>query len=146
MALTRRQTIAYRHKCDLWQPTRTINASTGAVAAETYTLAYSGVSCLYDYTDNYSDVSPGAGRVKRPNLMTTDKIHFDSNQTLSDGWIVVNRTLLPDGSRSTLYNAASRVLGSPNVAESSGNRRAQKQLVYATTLEKPPATIVSYYA
>jgi hypothetical protein len=146
MAFTHRQSIAYKHTVDLWQPTRTINATTGAPSDESYTLAYSGVKCLWDYTNNYSDVPTAAGRVKRPNLMTTDSIHFESSQQVEEGWIIVNRTLLPDGSQSQLYNDVSRILGSANFAESSGNRRANKKVMYATTLEKAPSTILSHYA
>lgn len=139
--LNQRQLACYRHTVNLWQPTRTINATTGAVGAETYALAYSGVSCRYEYTDNVSDPTEGAGRIKRPTIFTTDKIHFDSAQEVGDDWIVKNVSLLPDGSQSPLYGEFHRILGVARVTPSAGVRRANKQSVMAMTIEKPPAGV-----
>lgn len=133
-----RQRLAYNHTVNLWSVDRTINSTTGAVGAETYTLAYSGVKCRYEYTDNVSDVVEGAGRTKRPTIFTTDKIHFDAAQEVGELWIVKNVSLLPDGSQSPLYGEFHRVLGVSHVSPSAGNRRANKRSVMAQTIEKVP--------
>ncbi len=141
MALNQRQQAAYNHRVNLWQPSRVINPISGAVGAETYTLAYSNVACRYEYTDNVADPVEGVGRTKRPTIFTTDKIHFDSAQEVGADWIVKNISLLPDGSRSQLYGEFHRVLGVSKITPSAGLRRANKRSMMAQTIEKIPAGV-----
>jgi len=144
--LNLRQQLAYKHLCDLWKPTRTINATTGVVSDETYVLMYSNVQMLYQYTRNLDDPIDAIGRIKRPTEFTTDFLHMDSAQDCEDGWIAVNRTILPDGSHSRQYNVGHKILGAGNFTESAGNRQANKQSFMAQENEHLPTEIVSYYS
>ena len=139
--LNDRQRAAYVHKCNLWSVTRTVNATTGVAGAETYTLAYSGVLCRYEYTDNLSDPIEGAGRIKRPTVFTTDAIHMDAAQPCGEGWIAKNVSLLPNGTQSPLYGEFHRILGAARISPSAGNRRANKRKMLAQSMEKPPAGV-----
>ena len=136
--LNARQIACYCHTVNLWSVASPINATTGVVGDDVYTLAYSGVKCRYEYTDNISDPIEGIGRTKRPTVFTTDKIHFDSAQPIGDNWIVKNVSILPDGTQSPLYGEFHRILGAPKVTPSAGNRRANKLSVMALSMEKPP--------
>ncbi len=48
---------------------------------------------------------------------------------------------MADGSQSPLYGEFHRVLGSPRVTPTTGNRRANKLKVMAQTLERVPAGV-----
>lgn len=146
MSLNIRQQNCYKHLIDLWNVARTINATTGVVGDETYTLAYSNVKVRLQFTRNLDDPMDGIGRMKRPTEFTTDFIHMDSAQGCDDGWISINRTILPDGSHSQQYNVGHKILGAANYTESAGNRQANKKSFMAQEVEHLPATIAAYYA
>jgi len=146
MSLNTRQQLCYVHLCDLWSVTRTVNATTGVVGDETYTLAYSNVKVRYQFTRNLDDPLDGIGRLKRPTEFTTDFLHMDSAQLCDDAWIAINRTILPDGTRSQQYNVGHKLLGAGNFTESAGNRRANKKSFMMQEIEHLPATIIAYYA
>lgn len=136
--LTQRQKLSYNHLANLWKPVRSVNATTGKPADDTYTLAYSGVRCAYHYTDNLSDPVEGAGRIKRPTVFTTDAIKFEASQEVGADWIVKNVSILPDGSQSPLFGEFHRILGVARVTPNAGNRRANERKMLAQTIEKPP--------
>lgn len=139
MALTQRQKAAYKHLCDIWSVGRTITS--GVPGDETFTLAYSGVACLYQYTPNVDDVTDSVGRVKTRTIFTTDIVHFDAAQEVKDAWILVNRSLLADGSHSPAYGEVHRVLGAPRIIANAGNRKANKRSVMAMSMEHAPTGV-----
>lgn len=126
---------------NLWSVSRSINATTGVVSDETYTLAYSNVACRYEYTKNFSNPFQGVGRLKRPDELTTDNIHFIEDQQIGSDWCVVNISLKPDGTRSELFGECHRILGAPDYTPSAGLRRGNKFQVMAQSMEHPPAGV-----
>lgn len=144
MALNPRQMRAYKDLVDLWAPSRTVDTS-GEPSGDTFTLVASNVVCKYEYTDNISDPTSDVGRVKRPTIFTDDKLHMEAAQQCGEGWMIVNRTLLSDGSQSSLYNQVHRCLGVARVNETRGVRRANKRSLMITVHEKPPTAIKTYY-
>lgn len=131
-----RQRIAYQEVCNLWQPSRSINATTGAVATEVFTLAYSNVPFLFQNTPNYSQIPRAGGRLKQDSLLTSDTMHFYADQEIGEGWIVKDVTLNPDGSTPRTYGKFYRVQGEPQP-----NRRGNKQSVETVNIEHPPTGV-----
>lgn len=127
-----RQIRCYQHKCDVWRATR------GANGYETWALISVDRICLYQFTPNVSDVIPGIGRVKRTSEFTNDTLHFVADENVKETDIVINRTILPDGTRSRMWGVGHRLLGDSQMIESSGGRRANKQSFPAQVEEQLP--------
>jgi hypothetical protein len=141
MSLNHRQRAAYTHRCDIWQPGRSIGTG-GRPGPESWVCTARAAPCLYIYMNNLSDPVPGAGRVRRTTILRVDHIHFDAAQSIGDGWIVKNVSLLADGSPSPLSGQFHRVLSEAKVVIESGRRRANARIVLAEPLERAPAEVV----
>ena len=141
MALDWRQIAAYRHLIHIVRVSETINSTTGAVGAETYTLVQQNVPCLMVPTDNVDTVVQGGGRLKNPSLFTMDTFHMEVSIDIRDADIIKNVSVYPDGTPTPENGTYARVLGAPKHIASAGNRRANKLSIRTMSIEKVPAGI-----
>lgn len=141
MALTGRQLRAYKHLCDIVRADVAI--ASGVPGAETYTLLTAGVPCHYEYSSNISSPTEAAGRMNRDMIFTTDKIHFESSTVIDDTYMIINRSLLPGGSRHPNWGEVHRIQGYPQTIASSTGRKPNKLSVMAMVVEQPPPAILT---
>jgi hypothetical protein len=132
-------TIPYRlqrllqHKCDIYRRA-TISAVSGSIegadVAYSITPVATGVLCYWQATPELDEPAT-QGITKTVNLVTSDKWHFLSSQELQDGWLIVNRIILPNGQRHSDYGAVSVIQGNPTTNSSMVGRDTQSQWVFA---------------
>lgn len=141
--LSPRQERFYTHLVDLWQPAITLQASGAPTGAADWTKAYSDVPCHFEIHANINAPSV-AGRVQEGMIFTYDVLHVAEMQPVRSGWIVVNQTLLPDGSEGMMYQRAWIIQGPTKAIATSGSRRAGKQsfLCYLLVPQEVPSDIV----
>ena len=136
-----RQIRCYQHKCDVWRVSRSAPDSQGKCGDDVWTQIGAGISCLYEYTDNLSDIVEEGGRIKRVTVFTDDKIHFVIDADVKDGDIIKNVSMIAD-MPSPIYGEFHRTLGSGHATPSAGGRRANKVSFLAQTEEHPPTGVV----
>jgi hypothetical protein len=124
--LSPRQQKLYVHSVDLWSPGGTLAASGAPSGPRVYTQAYSAVPCHFEIRPNIDEASV-AGRVQTGMIFTYDILHVAELQPVTVGWIVVNQTLLPDGSHGMMWHRCWKVEGPTKATATSGGRRAGKQ-------------------
>jgi len=134
-----RQKALYTHTCLIISVTETIIA--GKPLSATFAVASSKVPCHYEYTDNINSPVEGGAEIKRATIFTTDKIHMSDTVVLEDGWIIVNTTRKPDGSKVSVWGEVHKILGAPRVTPASGRRNAAKQSVDAMTMDVVPSAL-----
>lgn len=136
MALTRRQELCYNHRVDLYAPQYTI-AADGKRGPITYTLAYEDVPCRLEIKGSPNSGSP-VGRIEMDVVISVDVAHFSEDQEIDDGWWMLNKTLLPDGSQSIQYGRWHVVRGEPRRIINSLRRRGGKKSVMCSQESRPP--------
>jgi hypothetical protein len=135
MPLTPRQELAYNHTADFYQPAQAI-AADGKIGPTTYTK-HAGVRCRWEI--RASPTAPSAmGRVESDIVVAIDLIHVAEDQAIDDGWWLLNLSLLPDGSQSTLYGRWAVVRGEPQRFIDSARRRGGRKIVFASQEPAPP--------
>jgi hypothetical protein len=139
MALTPRQRILYRHKCNLWSQTITKDAD-GRVSGKTWTLQASAVPCYFLFRES-TEAPSVAGGLEADNMFSRDEIHFDGTQTIDADWVIKNVTLDADGSQTAAYGRFWVVSGQPQAVSNQGRRRARMKVVQAVQIEVPPTGV-----
>lgn len=122
-----------QHKCDIYKRAP-LTAIAGSIEGQdvSYTLTPVATSVMtYWQATPELDEPSTQGITKTVNLVTSDKWHFLSSQELADGWLIVNRIILPDGSRHHDYGAVSVIQGNPTSNTSMVGRDTQSQWVFA---------------
>lgn len=135
MALTTRQTIAYRDLVDLYEPVDTsVQPGGGLLDPELPpTPTKAGVPCLYQPTPNFN-LPRTPGRTKETNIFTSDSFHMEMALAalgIGDGWFLQLKTV-----GHPLYGVWWVAQGDPQVV-SGRNNRANKLMVYAVITPKP---------
>jgi len=128
--------MSFNHLCDLYSPSRTL-AADGKPGAEQFQLAYTNVRCRREATPNLSMLTP-FGRVQAQSLLTIEQWHFAEDQEIEDGWALIDRTILPDGSRGSSWGRIWRVRSQPERFVRSEFRDGGKQIVKASEEKELP--------
>jgi hypothetical protein len=135
--LTPRQKALYRHTCDIWSPTTTIDFLNESVPTTTYALIATGVPC--HFTKNHSANNPSAGgRMEYDITISKDTIHFPIGVTIDDTFYVKNTTRDRSGAETTNTGRWWVVQGQPETIESVGSRNCNKKKVTAIQVKTPP--------
>lgn len=140
MALTARQRACYQDLVDIYALTMATSPTTGRRTAKTYTLIASAVRCHFKLRQSVEGPSP-MGRVETDNMFSLDEIHFEHSVVVDSDYILVNRSLARDGSRSQNYGRYWIVRGQPQSVPSHGGRRANLRIVQALQVKRPPAGV-----
>lgn len=118
MALTPRQEKLYTDEVSIYAPSIPSGlTSEGFTKDVTYTLVASGVACKF-FRRGESSMVYGIGRLPKITDYQLDRFHFDVDQVVDDGYVIVitNDTQPYD-------NYCWVVDGVPTRRQSSGNRR-----------------------
>ena len=134
------QTALFQHTVDIWRPTRTLG-SDGQYSAATYSLYASGVSCYHNVTPSVSQPDV-IGRMEQDNIFTLDEFWFDEAQSILEEDVIVEKTLLSDGSQSNRYGKGYMTRGDPRLIADTGPILAfgHKEIV-AALMEQLPAGV-----
>lgn len=132
MPLSARQERAYFDLCDLWEPSFAVAASS-LPADVTYSLAAISVACRFVVKAGV-DALQTVGLVESDDLITVDTIRLPEGQDVESSWIVVNKSLLDDGTAGPYYGKAWMVRGEPRRRSSRSGRPAGRVVCYATKL------------
>jgi hypothetical protein len=128
--LSERQDIAFQHTVDLYRPSRVI-AADGKPGPEQYTLAEAGVRCHREATANLSEIT-AFGRLEGGFLLTIEQFHFGEDQEIEDSWLIVDRSLRPDGTHGSFYGRIWGVRSQPQEFMQSPTREGGKKIVKAS--------------
>lgn len=131
--LSPRQRLLYTYRVDLWEPHETPDATT-------YQCRYLGVRC---YLSRGNSVSQPElfGRAEQDDMFTLDTFGFGEEQEINEGWILVNRTLLNDGSRVNEYGRCWVARGSDRYIPTQGRRRGGRVEMKASALPEAPSGV-----
>ena len=123
MALGARQRRLYKDTVTLYSPSRTQSAVTGLLTAYTYTLAETGVKCLFLKRDSTSGPTP-VGRGESDNMFTHDQISFDQRQIIGENWLILDASVDVRGDDVLTAGEYWIVIGEPKKIADRGGRRA----------------------
>jgi hypothetical protein len=130
MALGWRQRRLYKSTVSLYEPTVTISPTTGRPTTKAYTLAESGVKCLFVKRDSVSSPFP-MGRGEVDNQFTHEAIAFDQRQIIGEGWLIVDQSVDVRGDDVLTAGDYWIVIGEPKKIPDMGGRRAGYVMVQA---------------
>lgn len=144
--LNARQLRAYRSRVDVWRKGTRTFSGTGAPTEAAYFRIRTAMPGLWDYTQNDSDPTQ-VGRIKRRTALTEDGFHAEVNEDLRDTDILVDVSLLADGSNSPNIHTMARIQGEPRKIPNFGGRRVNAQIVQTMSIPRNewPAEIAAAY-
>lgn len=145
--LSTAQRRAYTHLADLWEVTNAIAA--GAFPSDPSYGAAPVLTAVpaYRRTKSAVDAPEILGLVEGEDMITVDVWRFPVNVELSSSWIIIDRSLTPDGDPGQNYGLGWVAKGDP-VREEDWTARRKSGIVeaYASRLVELPAEITAYYA
>jgi hypothetical protein len=109
--LNERQEIVYVHSFHVFREEFT-SGGTGKTSRTGWNRIATAAPGLYGYTQNDDDPS-GAGRAKRRTQLTEDHLECEVTTDLKSGDMVVDVSLMIDGSHSLNYGTVHHVQGQP---------------------------------
>lgn len=133
MPLSTRQTKFYWDTCDIWSISDPDPASNALPSVPTYTLNAAGVACRF-VPKSSVDTLQTVGQVEGDDLLTTDEIRLPEGQAVESSWVIVNKTLLSDGSQGPYYGKAWIARGEARRRISTPGRPVGRTIVYASKL------------
>ena len=98
------QAITFKHLADLWEPVEVQNAS-GDTEGQQWVQRWQGVP-------NYMVAQPnvpvliGIGQVAEHTIFTYDVRWWDDKQPIDSNWVIVDRSVNPDGTLTRNYGLA----------------------------------------
>lgn len=102
----------FQHAFDLWKPDRILSGVQWSQA--TYTLQESAVPCFLNRNPSVSQLEM-FGRTEQDDIFTIDIVWFGPGQAIDEAWVLVNRTVLPNGENSADYGRLWVTRGGPRV-------------------------------
>lgn len=132
MALNKRQTKLYVHRVSVYRASKVARNASGELL---YASVTTGVPC-YHFTTSNADIITGAvGRLKKENIMTLDRLHFEQSVDIRpEDYIQFTDT----GNDHT--NVWYVVLGDKQSRLASGVRSTNHAAVYITQSKAPVTT------
>jgi len=130
----------FRHLADLWRPAFPIPA--GEFPGDTqYELAEADVPCLFD-TKSAVDRPELLGLIEGEDMITVDTVRFPAGTEIDSSWVVVNKSLTPEGAEGLNYGRGWVVKGAP-VRDEDWSPSARSGMVeaYVTRLPALPAGV-----
>ena len=128
------------HRCRLFQPTTSLDATGVPADQDVWTLAEENVPCFFRKTSNYNDPMD-AGRFRTENFLVTDDIVFGYDQVIAADWVAQNLSLDKNGNQDPDYLDYWLVKGAPLTVLNDGAREAAFRRVFATQEKKAPPGI-----
>lgn len=142
--LNPRQQRRYTRTGDIWRPSVAI--TDGEPQNTVYTLVSSRVPWGAIYTPNIDQPSD-FGTFKTFSDLVLDGICLHSAVDIEDNDVLVDTTLLTDGSRSKVYGSGARLRGESQLIEKTiTGRDTSKQNFKAMSIDKLPPAIASAYS
>jgi hypothetical protein len=133
-----RQMLAYNHLADLYRPT-IVHQGNKAVPGP-YTLVEANVPCRFEIKDSV-DTAEAMGRTEGDQFISLDTLHFCEGSPVDDNFWVVNKSLRPDGTHSSLYGRWWVCRGQPQKFIRSARRQGGKVAIKASQEKNAPIDI-----
>lgn len=135
----------FKHRADLWEPDLPLPPD-GRPESTTYTLVLSNVPCLRD-TKSAIDTPGGViAVIESDDMMTADTFRFPPGVPLDSSWLVIDRSLTPNGQPGLKYNQTWICKGEPVTEEDTDAVRTTGMVdAYATRIVRAPAEVRTHY-
>ena len=134
--LSDREEMLYEDLADLWRPEFSIT-TTGAMDARTYRRVATGIPCYLDRHPSASQLER-FGRTEQDDLFTRDIWNFAEEQLVKDTWVIVCKSIDPDGQRSVDYGKCWTCAGDRQPIERTSRRSAGCTIIVAVAQPELP--------
>lgn len=132
---------SFTHRADLWSPCYTTGADKKKIFTG-YRLRFLSIRCFLDRSPSVDQLAH-FGRFEQDDIFTLDIWHFDDDQAIAGSWLVVNRSLNPNGSRPDDYGKGWLTRGGYRlILDSPGAPGGHKQIVASQEPELPQGVSV----
>lgn len=125
----------------LWIPLAVTLSAAGRASETTYSLSASGVSGYIVRNPSTSDTDPALGRFEADMIFTQDIFWFDISQTIDEKWVIVNKTVMPNGVNHPDYGKGWITRGQPRRQASITGVGMGHTEIYGTSLPVLPSGV-----
>lgn len=142
MSNPRWMTRQFQDLVDLWMPAPVAVGGPGGVldlAVPSWSLAQSGVKCYAKITPNQDFPTVGGTQRMEFTQFTIDTFYFVPGQVIFSDWVIIYRSLNPDGTHTANYGTKWAVRGAPRLLHDAQVRRYGRLEVRSTYYQENQA-------